>query len=217
MRTIDSLRTVFMKPIFFFLGFVLLATSCQHVYFTEPQPKGGTLLTEVPEELYGLWFDSDGLRIDAQGFTIINVKQDSLGNPKDTVYELMTLCDTFQLYKAKELYVINYKEVGKNWELYVLKPLKNGDIESYSSADPEIYAKDKGLKLLEATYTVEGEEKTVKTLYSEYDGSVEFQEATFSGKMKLRTLRKTLTPDHLDNILKADGTIYKPQDETEEE
>jgi hypothetical protein len=33
----------------------MLLWSCIHVYFMEPQTKGGERLTEIPEILYGKW------------------------------------------------------------------------------------------------------------------------------------------------------------------
>jgi hypothetical protein len=176
----------------------------------EPQPKGGERLTEIPEMLYGKWFgDNHGWQINKNGFTYIEIESDSVGIVLDTTYQTISLSDTFRIYKAKELYIIHTKENSDYWEIIILRHMKNGDINAYQASDPELFKPDKGLKLERANFYIDGEEKSVKTLNPEHEESLSFQSAVFSGQMKMRTLRKVLTPDNL-IVLTKDGSIYNP-------
>lgn len=200
-----------MKVIISLILLSLLFFSCVHVYFIEPQPKGGTRLTEFPQELFGTWWgDHGGVQINEAGITDIDFTTDSLDNVIDTVYQTFALCDTFRIYRAKELYLINVKNDGADWELLAFKPLKNGDIEYSTFTNPKLFIKDKGLELVEATYIVDGETKQVTALDPHFEESIEFESAVFSGQMKLKTLRKALRNNDSKCVFKSDGTIYEP-------
>ena len=208
-----------MKVVMSLIALSLFFTSCVHIYFLEPQPKGGERLTEFPQELFGTWWGQEGgVRINEVGITDIDFITDSVENVIDTVYETMVLCDTFRIYQAKELFVLNVQKEGANWELLAFKPLKNGDIEYYTFTQPEVFIKDSGLELLEATYIIDGESRQVTTLDPSFEESIEFESAVFSGQMKLKTLRKALKNDDSKCVFKSDGTIYCPgefEDENE--
>ena len=165
------------------IGLLLVLSSCGVVYFIEPQPKGGELQLEVPKELYGKWFgNAEGWQIDKNGLTNININTDSVGNKTYT----NGVVSEFTVYKAKELYIAHTKGHGDYWEIIILKPMKNGDINVYYSPDPKLFAHDKNLKLVD---------------------SLSFNSAVYTGQMKMKTLRKILTSENL-TILKKDGFIY---------
>ena len=124
-----------------------------------------------------------------------------------------SLSDSLRIYKAKEFYVIHSKENNDYWEIVILKPINNGDINLYCTSNHELFASDKGLKLQEATYIINGEEKKVKALNTNSEESAIFQNALYSGQMSIKTIRKMITIDNLLLILKADGSVFNP-DET---
>jgi hypothetical protein len=167
----------------------------------------------VPNELYGKWFDeTKGWEISEKGITNIDIEIDSIGNKIDTTYKTTGLSDSLQIYKAKELYVIHSKENSDYWEIIILKPMKNGDINTYYTSDPKIFDSDKNLKLEEAIFLIDDEEKSVKTLDPDFDKSSSFESALYSGQMKMKTLRKVITSNNLMHILKIDGSIITPAD-----
>ena len=201
-----------MKLILVSLLTLILLGSCVHVYFTELQPKGGKYLTEIPKELHGTWMDGhDGVKIHAGGFSEIKIKTVTMNGNVDTVHTAYSLCDTFQLYKSKELYVFHYQDKSDYWEIAVLTIEKNGDLYLYSTVEPKTFADDKGLKLEEAKFTIDDSAVTEKTLNPEYDESISFQSAIFSGQMKTKTLRKVVTPKNLNLVFKKDGTFFSPR------
>jgi len=205
-----------MKLFTLIIGLVFIVSSCAHIYFIEPQPKGGERLYEMPKELYGEWYGtSNGWKLNENGITIANIKTDSVGNILDTTYQTAPLSDSLRIYKKKDLYVVHLKDKSEYWEIGILKTMGNGDIYTYQSSDQDKFASAKGLKLEEATYKINGKRKIVKTLNPEADESAHFLNAVFSGQMKLKTLRKvlkSLTP----TIFKADGSIYEEDDSDQE-
>lgn len=60
---------------------------------------------------------------------------------------------------------------------------------------------------------INGEEKKVKALNTNSEESAIFQSALYSGQMSIKTIRKMITIDNLLLILKADGSVFNP-DET---
>ena len=206
-----------------FLAVILLSfifSSCSSIYFIEPQPKGGERESEMPKELYGLWFgENEGWQFNENGITAINFEIDSIENIVDTTYQLLPLSDTFRIYKAKELYVINLINSEKNnnyWEIVIFERVTNGDINIYYPYKPEIFAHVKGLKLEEATYYIDGEKKIVKTLTPDFESPNEFNNAVFSGQMTIKTLRKLITKIP-PIIFKKDGSISYPVETIQED
>jgi len=128
------------------------------------------------------------------------------------VFNTTSLSDTFQLYKAKELYVFHYKEKSDYWELIVITIQKNGDLNLYMTAEPKIYAVDTRLKLEEANFIIDDLEVSIKTLNPGFEESLEFRSAIFSGQMKTKTLRKIVAPEHLNIVFKKDGTLLNARD-----
>lgn len=202
-----------MKYLFPLIILSLLFSSCAHVYFTEPQPDGGARIYEIPEELFGEWMDDNGgLEIDVTGIMDISLNRNTDGNIIDTSYRKTELSDTMRLYKTKNLYVFNYRDGSDYWELVVIQKMKNGDIKFYQTANPEIFVKDKRLRLEEAKYIIDGEEQVVNDLKSDNTDESGFKFAVFSGQMKVKTLRKILKEEYLMVALLNDGTIYIPQE-----
>lgn len=200
-----------MKLLIALIGLLLIVSSCSHVYFTEPQPKGGERLIVMPEDIYGIWFGgSEGWQFNEKGITNINIETDSIGTIIDTIYETNALSDSLRIYKAKELYVIHSRSNNNYWEIAILKPMKNGDINTYYTSNPVLFTSAKGLKLEEANYYIDGELKTFKTLETDDEGSMSFENAVYSGQMSIKTLRKIL--DSIDPVIfKKDGSIYNPE------
>lgn len=205
-----------MKSFLLLIGLVLLLSSCIHVYFIEPQPQGAERLTEVPEILHGKWFDKhQGWQHYANGFAMININRDSLGTVVDTTYHAFPLGDTIRIYKAKELYIIHFKNNSEYWEIITLHCMKNGDIHSSHMTNPDLFAIDKGLKLEYAYFYIDGEEKRVTTLHPEHEESLQFESAVFSGQMKVKTLRNAMAQDNY-TILTTDGRMLKARVPEEE-
>jgi hypothetical protein len=203
-----------MKTILIFLSFSFIFTSCVSIYFTETQPKGGTMLNEIPNELIGNWMESENnyIGFDKKGKTGTKYVSDSLGNIVDTIFENIPLSDSLRIFQVKNIYILNYKEKGKNWGIITFKPQLNGDIFTYQIDDPHFFAKDRNLKLVKAVYIIDGEEKVVNTLNPNYENNLQFQSATFSGQMKIKTLKKMMSENRIMNILKKDGSIYVPSE-----
>jgi len=193
---------------------LLLLASCSHIYFQEVQPRGGERLNEMPKELYGEWYgDTEGCLINEFGITNIDFKTDSLENIIDTVYSTTPLSDSMRIYKSKGLYVLNFRENSEFWEIAIFQPQSNGDISIYNISDPKVFAKVKGLKLVEANYTIDDEYRTIYTLDPEAESSLKFESAIFSGQMKLNSLKKVLN-EISPTIFKHDGTIYVPENDS---
>lgn len=197
-----------MKTVFLITIIPFVLSSCAHVYFTEPQPKGGTRLKEVPAVLHGEWYvENEGLIIEKTGATSYKTFRDSTSNAIDTVYNRIPLSDTFRLYQAKPFYVLNYRGSGHDWEIIVISTNKNGDIYICESRKPDIFKQDDDLKLLNAHYELDGRDTTVQELNPDYDGEVNFKSAIFSGEMKISTLKKIARKENAILILKKDGSV----------
>jgi hypothetical protein len=192
---------------------LLTLSSCVTIYFTEPQPKGGERILKVPKELYGKWFsETEGWKIDESGLTLIDVKIDSVLNTVDTTYKTSSLSESLRMYKEKELYILNSRDNRNYWDVIILNRLDNGDINIYRPTDPTLFNDDKKLKLKEAVFLINGEERTVQSLDPIYKDSSKFQSALFSGQMDTETLRKIVKKDNLILIFKNDGSAYVPED-----
>jgi hypothetical protein len=190
---------------------LFLLASCSSIYFQEVQPKGGDILTEMPKELFGIWQgDSEEWKIDEDGFTNIDYKTDSLENIIDTVYSTTSLNDSTRIYKSADFYVLNLRKNSEYWEIVVIRPMDNGDLYFYFISDPKIVAKIKGVKLESASYYIDGELRTVKTIDPEAESSLKFDSAVFSGQMKPGSLLKALKSVS-PTIFGKDGKIYQPE------
>lgn len=193
---------------------LLLFASCSHIYFQEVQPRGGDRLNEIPKGLYGEWHgDTEGWLINKLGITNIDFKTDSLENIIDTVHTTTRLSDSMRIYKSEGLYVLNFREKSDYWETAIFQPKSNGDIYIYNISDPKVFAKVKGLKLVEANYTIDDEYRTVYNLEPEAENSLKFESAIFSGQMKIKSLKKVLN-EISPTIFKHDGTIYVPENDS---
>ena len=210
-------KTIGVRPVFLFTIFSFILSSCVQVYFIEPQPKGGILLTEIPEELQGKWtLASSEFIIDKRGYTFYQIGTDTLSNSSDTIYERVNLTDSVRLYKSKRFYIVNSREDDKNWEIVVIKKLRNGDIYLYETRDPEFYIKDRNLKLVSAKYEIDDRDTIVGSLNPYFEGSSRFQSAIFSGQMKLKGIKKIAKKKNIIFILKKDGTLVNPSRDIEE-
>lgn len=197
--------------IFYFIALSILIASCSHIYFTEPQPKCGVPLTEIPNELHGVWRDQNGgLEIHKNGFNEFRYELDSITNSFDTIVENVNLSDSFKLFKAKDLYVFNAKYKSEYWEFAILTKQKNGDIHYYTTSEPDIFIKDRNLKLIEAKYNIDDEEKILKTINPDFEDHISFEYAIFSGQMKFKTLKKIITNENLMHVYKNNGTLFSP-------
>lgn len=195
------------------LSFVFLFSSCTTIYFDQPQPKWAERLTEVPSELHGQWLKkSEGYKIDVNGITTIDIKSNAKGNPVDTVYSESNLSDSLRLYKAKKYYVLNSNSEDDQWEILVLEPLKNGDINVYRTIDLNIFNNDRGLRFEKAIIKKDGKETTIKDLDSEFDTTSDLKNAYYSGQMKMKTIHKIATQDNLLLTFKSDGSVDIPEE-----
>lgn len=210
-----------MKKVAFLLVLAITFMSCTHIYFTEPQPAKGKRVTEMPNELHGLWTSSNGtVEFNAAGVTIMEIKEDTIENSTETYvdYEYLNLSEDFQLFQVKDLYVFNLKDDDTGyWEYGVLQKQVNGDINYYQNNNPDYYAKAKGLKFVEAGYMdyESGEEKKLDKIDS--DSELDLQYVLFSGKISYKSLKKTIVKENLSTIYREDGTVYTVEEEVEEE
>ena len=184
--------------------------SCVSIYFTEPQPKDGFLFEKIPEELHGQWDDksSGGIKIVNNGIITFKIRKDSLSNITDTSFTNFILSDTVQLYKLDPFYILNYKTKNNPWEIAIIEKQKNGNILTYVVFDPELFTKDTNLKLENANFTINGEDTIVKTLNPYCEHSIKLNNATFSGKMSVQTIKKLAKRKNIFYILKKDGFVY---------
>lgn len=190
--------------------FPFIISSCVHLYFIEPQPEGGKLLSEVPTELHGEWYTEEGgIEIRSNGIYVKKIQLDTLTNKMDTMNKDNSLCDTFRLYKIKQFYVLNYRENNTPWEIVIISKQGN-DIYLYGTTNPDLLSKDQNLKLKEARYSMDDKDTIVQALNPELEESSSFRSATFSGKMTLKTVKIIASEENIMNILKSDGSIYFP-------
>ncbi len=188
---------------------VLILSSCVIIYFTEPQPKEGILLSEMPKELQGSWhMDNSEMIIESKGIIVYKTRhRDTITNRLDTLYEKLILSDTVQLYKINNLFVLNYREKNSPWEIAIIEKKRSGNIFVYGSTDTEIFSRDKSLRFENANFTIDEKDTTVQTLNPDFGYSYKLNSATYSGQMTFETLKKIATRKNLFRILKTDGTV----------
>lgn len=181
-----------------------LLQSCNPIYFVDPQPKNGILLTEVPKELQGVWND--------QGKIVVNNQSFRVKNSKDEIEDEWILSDSIRLFKLRDLYVLNTRQADTDWEITIIERNRKGDVSFYQTTDTNFFVKDKNLKLKEAYFIIDEEYTKVHSLnLCDSEGRImEFQSATFSGKMRYKTLKNIINEKNLWIKLKSDGTIYTP-------
>lgn len=139
---------------FLLLPLSLLLSSCFHVYFDQPQPKDGILLTEVPQELWGKWSEdtqpsNNFVQIHAQGMTTSSGDTDSFTDDGEIHIEHSYLSDSVKLYKVNEYYVVNLlgKEANGRWEMVIIDVEENGDLSWYYPYTTPYAGKGHGLKI----------------------------------------------------------------------
>lgn len=192
---------------------LLLLASCSHVYFTEVQPKDGIKLKIIPADIRGTWkSDRGSIQIHETGFTDVEYKLDSNNVLIDSTLRTFHLSDTFMLFKAEDMYVFNYKYESDYWELVVLSKQENGDIHYYETNEPTIFSDDSNLKLIEAKYDIDGEDKVVHELDPDFEDHISFEYAIYSGQMSINTLRQIMQPDYLQHVYRSDGTLFSPSE-----
>ena len=136
------------KLYFYFLIIGSLLSSCVSVYFDQPQPKGGELLTNFPKEFQGKWLgDDDTIYINSNCVKVYEYITDSVTMLKETKLTQFCLSDSIQLYKAGDYYVANLKNKEQGWEIYVFEFQKNGDLYSYYPSTSPFMGKGHGLKV----------------------------------------------------------------------
>lgn len=199
---------------FCYSALFLLITSCNHVYFTEIQPKDGVKMKIIPSDIHGFWNDEYGsIQIHGTGFTDTEYNLDSNDVFIDSTSQTFNLSDSFMLFKAEDMYVFNVKYKSDYWEIVVLSKQENGDLHYYdASSYPEAFENDSNLSLVEAKYTIDDEDKIVHELDPEFDSNLSFQYAIFSGQMSINTLREVMNPEYLQTVYKVDGTLFSPAD-----
>jgi len=204
-----------MKPLILFILSILFITSCSHIYFTEPQPKGGERLLEFPEELRGTWLKTTDDKevtysIHNDRFEVLSIRKDSVGNQTSSRSEIQNLTDTFRLYQSKNFYVINYKSSSNSlWEIAVIKRKSNGDIIITENNDPEFFIKRKELRLDSAEYEIDDSLRTFYALNPFAEHSLRFVSATFSGQLTEKTLKKIVRQSDSGWIFKKNGTFIE--------
>jgi hypothetical protein len=206
-----------MKSLPYLVAAIFFLSSCSHIYFTEAQAGGGTLLSEVPKELHGKWkIDekesakeniTEWLTIEKEGYRYFKVVKDSLQKVDTVKTETTLLSDSTKLYVSGKIYIFNYQDENPNWEIVVLEKRANGSIYFYESRDPNFYKRDKNLNLVQAKYTIDEEEKIVKTLDPPYTESANFLHAIFSGQLENKTLHRLTRKKFRLHVLKKNGKV----------
>lgn len=205
-----------MNNLVFVILLTLILQSCVSIYFQEPQPKNGKLLSEIPEELRGEWLiNEEGVKIDDSNYRNIQFRRDTLNAVYDVDTTLIKLCDTNRLYKIKQFYVFNYRANGSPWEIIVIEVNLKGDISFYETRETTLFEKDKKLEFIEANYNIDGNDSTVYVLSDGIEGSSRFNSATFSGQMLYKTVKKIARKKNLIIRLNKDGTVFNPENEEE--
>jgi hypothetical protein len=103
------------------IGFILMIgilSSCQQVFFKTPQPKNGTDLNYIPQDIQGKYICSkDTIIIKEKSFLVIT----------DSIREYF-LSDSIKLRVSNNLYFLNKKE-GNYWSLLVCKTFAHDSIQ----------------------------------------------------------------------------------------
>jgi len=208
------IKSTKMKKLTFLLAFTsLLLSSCTHVYFINPQPKGGKQLNEIPKEICGKWGNEyGGVLIEYDKITMYNINRDSLDNIIDTNYTINPLSDSLRLFKVEDFYVFNISENQGHWEIAILSIETNGDIVTYFITDVHALAQDPDLKIEEANYLVGDEEVILTELNADYDETEFLMHVVFSGQMSAKSLRKLMVPENKVYIFKPDGRFIYPDE-----
>jgi hypothetical protein len=206
-----------MKSLPYLFVAIFFLPSCSHIYFTEAQAGGGTLLSEVPKELHGKWkIDERGsakegitewLIIEKEGYRYFKVVKDSLQKVDTVKTETTLLSDSTKLYASGKLYIFNYQDENPNWEIVVFEKRANGSIYFYESRDPKFFIRDKNLNLVQAKYTIDEEETIVKTLDPLHNESANFQYAIFSGQLANKTIHRLTRKKYRLHVLKKNGKV----------
>ena len=206
-----------MKSLPYLVVAIFLLPSCSHIYFTEAQAGGGKLLSEVPKELHGKWkIDetesakesiTEWLTIEKEGYRYFKVVKDSLQKVDTVKTEATLLSDSTKLYASGKLYILNYQDDNPNWEIFILKKCANGSIYLYESRDPKFFIRDKNLKLVQAKYRIEEEEKIVETLDPPHMESANFRHAIFSGQLATKTIQRLIRKKNRLLVLKKNGKV----------
>jgi hypothetical protein len=183
------------------LIFVMLCSvSCSKIYFTEIQDVGGKKETLFPEILQGTWYYQN------QTYQILTDRIIEGEKKWELNYDI-------SLFKRKSFYVINEKDKENKglFRIYILKPIKNGDIffwPIWSFYDATILKSNKTLKLESVLRHGEGE--YIESGYLEPNDSDKFESAIFSGKIEindLHSIEEKISP----NILKRGGAVIVPK------
>ena len=192
------------------------------MYFDQPQPKNGVLLSSVPEELQGAWcseyggeMPKDTTFIDRRG--MYHLKFDSVA--MKYVEESLFLSDTFLLYRAGDYYVTNATDDGKWWEINILHVQTNGDILIYYPSTAPYFGKRCGLRVdsIDQTYGRYGAdssdwiERTPLFKKSLSMKNVLQRNAVYySGQFRIKDIKKVIIPDNLVYNFRKDGIIVSP-------
>lgn len=210
-KSIHHMNSVF-KALLAVIGISSTLVSCSHVYFNEPQPKGGKRLKEIPAELCGVWMNEEKrYSIVASGFYESNIFMDTISMEMDTAVFWNPLSDTTRLYRAKDLFVYHNKRNGNPyWEISVLEVQKNGDVNLYYTDDPELFRYEKGLKLIEVSVNM-NDTTLVMTEIPPLNDSTSVNYVVFDGQMKLKSLRKMVATPYLKYRFHKDGTLEEPE------
>jgi len=203
-------------------GLLFSLSSCFRLYFDQPQPKNGVLLSSVPDELQGAWcseFDEkiqkDTTFIDHRG--MYHMKFDSL--QMKFVEESLFLSDTFLLYQAGDYYVTNGTDDGIWWEINILHVQDNGDIHIYYPSTAPYFGKRCGLRVdsIDQTYgrygadSSEWIERTPLFKKSLSMKNVLQRNAVYySGQFRIKDIKKVIISDNLVYNFRKDGTIVSP-------
>ncbi|MFT5861001.1 MAG: hypothetical protein ACI865_003119 [Flavobacteriaceae bacterium] len=197
--------------------------SCVHVYFKEPQTLEGVQLSEIPNELQGVWLEveddendnhQNGISFDAKGLDDLRINKFEQTGNVDTLHRRTNLSDSLRLYKSGKFYLVNSRENSEYWEVTVLR-IRHGDIFIYDCRDPDIYLKDQNLTLEEVGYSqlASEEDLIVKTMIEETSDTLKFQHALYSGQMSSKTVRRIAKKRNLQLIMREDGSVWSRKNE----
>jgi hypothetical protein len=207
---------LFFKRLTSILAVGVVFASCTTVYFDQPQPKDGIVMTEFPEEVQGTWnlmeqLGSLKIELSATSMTMTEYEKDSITN--QNVIKKSTevlLGDSIILKDCKSFYVMNLKEKENQYQVVTLMTNDQNDLLVYSPKSLPFWKNSCKLKLdsvivSEGGFMGGGEERVQKNF--EISEGENINTIFYSGLLKSKHLKKMHREDNLLMILKRDGTI----------
>lgn len=186
---------------YLFIMLLLSLTSCVSVYFDQPQPNGGELLTSLPKEFQGKWLgDDDTININSTCLEVSKKIVDSLTMTTSVETVNYCLCDSVKMYKAGNYYIANLFKEDFGWEIFVFEIQKNGDLVSYYPSSPPYMGKRGGLEIIKVVSTIineetlENDEIISKSIKQKNNQMI--RQVFYKGQFRVKDVKKVIKEDN---------------------